>query len=59
MQIKKKTVNQGQGINSNNNDGARELISRSVLTNLDRASPIPSSGETMGTRVAKMNIKKN
>jgi len=51
-------VYQGQGINTNN-DAAREVISKSVLTNGDRASPMPSSGEAMaGTRVAKMNIKK-
>ena len=38
----------------------REHISKSVLTNVDRASPIPSmSGVGIGgSKVPKMNIKK-
>ena len=36
----------------------REHISKSVLTNADRASPVPSSSAN-GIKVSKMNIKKN
>lgn len=56
MQVKKQSSHQ-----NNQDGGAREVISKSVLTNGDRgASPIPSQGGvgTTGVKLSKMNIKK-
>ena len=69
MQVKKNQQKSGQetrraDADATTSSGAqqysREVISKSVLTNADRASPIISaSGVTNGSNVAKMNIKKN
>jgi len=61
MQVNKKQGPQAsQEPSAQQHSGKREVISKSVLTNPDRASPmISASGVTAaGSRVAKMNIKK-